>query len=105
MEEPEIPEVVLKLAEKNETFQQYITNLNSTVTWYNKIKKTSKEVEFNLIETDIAEIDKMITVGEQNLNWESEGNDYFEIFFLIECNLCLFLSFVGVYDQTSHASG
>ncbi|CAH1184540.1 unnamed protein product, partial [Phyllotreta striolata] len=73
MEEPDIPEVVLKLAERNETFQQYTTNVSSTVTWYNKIKRTSKEVEFNLIEKDLVEIDKMITVGEEQLNWESEA--------------------------------
>ncbi|XP_057668614.1 dynein beta chain, ciliary [Diorhabda carinulata] len=73
MNEPNIPEIVLKLAEKNEVFQQYITNLNSTVTWYNKIKKTAKEVEFNLIANEVADIDKMVKVGEDNLNWESES--------------------------------
>ncbi|CAG9831722.1 unnamed protein product [Diabrotica balteata] len=73
MQEPDIPEVVLKLDEKNELYQQYITNLNSTVTWYNKIKKTAKDVEFNLIANEVKDIDKMITVGEENLNWESEA--------------------------------
>uniref|UniRef100_A0A6P7G4P0 Dynein beta chain, ciliary-like n=1 Tax=Diabrotica virgifera virgifera TaxID=50390 RepID=A0A6P7G4P0_DIAVI len=76
MEEPDIPEVVLKLDEKNELYQQYITNLNSTVTWYNKIKKTAKDVEFNLIANEVKDIDKMITVGEESLNWESEGKYY-----------------------------
>lgn len=73
MNQENIPEKVLKLAERGETFQQYISNLNSTVLWYNKIKKSSKDVEFELIEDDIKEIDELITIGQKNLHWESEG--------------------------------
>ncbi|CAH1164042.1 unnamed protein product [Phaedon cochleariae] len=69
--EPNIPEIVLKLAERNDVFQKYIANLNSTVTWYNKIRRSSKHVEFNLIEKEISEIDKLIAIGGENLNWES----------------------------------
>lgn len=73
MEQDNIPEEVLKLAEKGETFQQYISNLNSTVVWYNKIKKSSKNVEFDLIEDDLNKIDEMISTGRNELNWESQG--------------------------------
>lgn len=73
MEQDNIPEEVLKLAEKGETFQQYISNLNSTVVWYNKIKKSSKDVEFDLIEDDLHKIDDMISTGHNKLNWESQG--------------------------------
>lgn len=73
MEQENIPEEVLKLAEKGETFQQYISNLNSTVVWYNKIKKSSKDVEFDLIEDDLHKIDDMISTGHNDLNWESQG--------------------------------
>lgn len=73
MNHENIPEIVLKLAERGETFQQYIANLNSTVVWYNKIKKSSKDVEFELIEDDIKEVDKMILTGQKDLHWESQG--------------------------------
>lgn len=73
MGQENIPKPVLELAEKGEIFQQYISNLNSTVNWYNKIKKYSKSVEFDLIENDIIEIDEMILKGQNDLNWESEG--------------------------------
>lgn len=81
MGQENIPELVLKLAEKSGTFQQYIANLNSTVVWYNKIKKSSKDVEFELIEDDIQQIDEMILIGQKDLHWESQG-----IFFL-ECRI------------------
>ncbi|KAG5897820.1 hypothetical protein JTB14_011820 [Gonioctena quinquepunctata] len=70
--ETNIPEIVLNLADRNEVFQQYIANLNSSVTWYNRVKKSSKDVEFDLIKNEVAEIDKMVTVGEKQLNWESQ---------------------------------
>lgn len=73
MEQENIPEIVLKLAERNEVFQQYISNLNATVTWYNKITKISKGVEFDLIEEDVREIDGMIQIGQDKLDWESQG--------------------------------
>ncbi|XP_022915026.2 dynein beta chain, ciliary isoform X1 [Onthophagus taurus] len=68
----EIPEVALKMAERNETFRKYITSLNTTIEWYNKIRRTSKEVEFQLIETELEEIDKLVQRGEKNLCWNSE---------------------------------
>lgn len=82
MGQENIPEQVLKLAEKGEIFQQYISKLNSSVNWYNKIKKYSKSVEFDLIENDISEIDKMILTGQNDLNWESQG-EYNETYFFI----------------------
>lgn len=81
MGQDNIPEEVLKLAEKGETFQQYISNLNSTVVWYNKIKKSSKDVEFDLIEDDLQQIDNMIMIGQKDLNWESPGKVIFEIIY------------------------
>lgn len=77
MGQDNIPEEVLKLAERGETFQQYISNLNSTVVWYNKIKKSSKDVEFELIEDDLHQIDNMIIIGQKDLNWESQGKTIF----------------------------
>lgn len=79
MGQDNIPEQVLKLAERAETFQQYISNLNSTVVWYNKIKKSSKDVEFDLIEDDLHQIDDMIMIGQKDLNWESQGRAIFSL--------------------------
>ncbi|VEN40996.1 unnamed protein product, partial [Callosobruchus maculatus] len=71
MGQENISEDILKLSEKDETLQKYISILTSTVTWYNTIKKSSKEVEFDLIENDILKINKMVHIGEKDLNWES----------------------------------
>lgn len=79
-----IPEDALKLAEKNETFRTYIVNLNSTITWYNKIRRTTKPVEFDLIKNEVCQIDKMVNLGQSNLNWNSEGMNFdlgFKVFY------------------------
>ncbi|EFA11309.2 dynein beta chain, ciliary [Tribolium castaneum] len=69
----DLPEIAIKLAERNDVFRKYISNLNSTIAWYNKIRRTTKDVEFNLIENEIAEIDELIIQGQNTLNWNSEG--------------------------------
>lgn len=68
-----IPEEALEMSERSDTFRQYIINLNSTIDWYNQIRRTSKDVEFHLIEHEIEEIDKLVVLGQTNLNWNSEG--------------------------------
>lgn len=73
MGQENIPETVLKLAERGDIFRQYTSNLNSSVVWYNKIKNSSKEVEFQLVEDDIEEIDKLIVIGQKELHWESQS--------------------------------
>lgn len=73
----DIPEKALKLAERNEIFRKYISNLNSTIAWYNKIRRTTKNVEFDLIKNEIGEIDGKICLGQTGLNWNSNGIIYF----------------------------
>lgn len=73
MEQTDIPDVALKLAERNEIFRRYITNLNSSIRWYNKIRRSTKDVEFDLIENEINEIDRLILRGQNNLDWNSKG--------------------------------
>lgn len=70
----EIPSVALELAKKNEIFRKYISNLNSTIAWYNKIRRTTKAVEFDLIKSEINAIDQLIYFGQNSLNWISNGN-------------------------------
>lgn len=73
MDHEGIPEVALKMSERNEVFRKYITNLNCTIEWYNKIRRSSREVEFQLIENEIEDIDKLIAQGQNLLNWNSQG--------------------------------
>lgn len=73
MDNEGIPEVALKMSERNEVFRKYITNLNCTIEWYNKIRRNSRDVEFQLIENEIEDIDKLIAQGQNLLNWNSEG--------------------------------
>ena len=44
---------------------------------YNNIRKTSRRVEFKLIELEVARVDSLISRGENELCWKSEGlSDY-----------------------------
>lgn len=74
MDHEGIPDVALKMSERNEVFRKYITNLNCTIEWYNKIRRNSRDVEFHLIENEIEDIDKLIAQGQNYLNWNSEGS-------------------------------
>lgn len=47
--------------------------LSSTVDSYNNIRKTTKRVEFDLIELEVARIDSLISRGENELCWRSDG--------------------------------
>lgn len=71
-----IPEEALKISESNEMFRRYTANLNCTIEWYNKIRRTSKDVEYRLIENEIEDIDKLVLEAQNELNWNSEGKLY-----------------------------
>lgn len=43
------------------------------MTAYNDIRRTSRQVEYNLIELEVARIDSLITRGEKELCWKSQG--------------------------------
>lgn len=47
--------------------------LSSTVDSYNNIRKTTKRVESDLIEVEVARIDSLISRGENELCWRSAG--------------------------------
>lgn len=91
----DLPEIALKLAERNDVFRKYISNLNSTIAWYNKMRRTTKDVEFNLIENEIAEIDELIIQGQNTLNWNSEGKHCF----LSKPSLVFLIRLMGVHDK------
>lgn len=65
------------MSEQNETFRKFRALLDMTVTSYNDIRRTSRQIEYNLIELEVARIDSMITRGEKELCWKSDGlSDY-----------------------------
>lgn len=76
LEQDNLPTEALKLAEKGDTFRKYISNLNSTIVWYNKIRSSTKDVEISLIEDKIVKIDSLVLKGQNTLNWNSEGTYY-----------------------------
>ncbi|XP_071813348.1 dynein beta chain, ciliary-like isoform X2 [Apostichopus japonicus] len=71
--EETIPDSASKIYEKHETLRMYNANLDLTVAWYNKIRETVLEVEFPLIEGQLADIDKQLERAENNLNWNGDG--------------------------------
>ncbi|KYN05431.1 Dynein beta chain, ciliary [Cyphomyrmex costatus] len=73
MSRSDIPQEAIKVSESAETFRKFRTMLSSTVDSYNNIRKTTKQVEFNLIELEVARIDSLISRGEDELWWRSDG--------------------------------
>ncbi|XP_077979817.1 dynein beta chain, ciliary-like [Glandiceps talaboti] len=72
-EAEDIPEKGRTLYEKHETFRQYRANLDLTVAWYNEVRETILEVEYPLIEGQVAEIDSQLEKAEKSLNWNQDG--------------------------------
>ncbi|KAL1493068.1 hypothetical protein ABEB36_011203 [Hypothenemus hampei] len=67
----EVHYLTIELSEQGETFRKYISSFNSTISWYNKIRRTAKSVEFDLIRNEITKIDKQIALGQSTLCWKS----------------------------------
>ena len=73
LEREDIPESAQKLFERNDQLTLYVNNLNLIVQWYNKVHRMALDVEKPLIKDELAEIDKVLTKAENNLNWNSPG--------------------------------
>nr|CAD7441492.1 unnamed protein product [Timema bartmani] len=71
MDKDNIPEEALKIYERSETFRKYTSNLNQTIQWYNKVRRTSKLVEFELVQEEVDEIDKHVEQAQTALDWNS----------------------------------
>jgi len=71
--EEEVPEAAKAIYERYDTLWKFTTNLDLTVSLYNKVRTTVLEVEFPLIETQIAEIDNKLQQAETSLNWNTDG--------------------------------
>lgn len=73
MEMENLPEAALKMAANNEMYRKYISSLNATIEWYNRVRKHTRDVEFQLVKDEVLEIDKLIVQGETVLTWQSEN--------------------------------
>lgn len=74
-----IPESALRMLDRDVTFRSYIANLNATINWYNRIRRTSRDVEYNLIQSELEEIDKLVQHGQNHLDWNSQGKSVFQL--------------------------
>ncbi|XP_037924668.1 dynein beta chain, ciliary isoform X3 [Hermetia illucens] len=72
MEKEGIPEVGLEFALKSETYRGYTLNLEKTIDWYNQVLGSSTAVELELIKKQVEEIDALVAIGIEELNWNSE---------------------------------
>ena len=68
-----IPDSAASIYAKNDTYRQFVANLDLTVQWYNKVRKNVLEVEYPLVEGQLQEIDVQLEQAEKQLNWNSEG--------------------------------
>lgn len=71
--EETIPESAATIYEKHETLRKYVANLDLTQAWYNKVRNTVLEVEFPLIEGQLANLDTRLKEAEGDLNWTSDS--------------------------------
>lgn len=69
----DIPADAADLFSKNEIFRRFRANLDLTVAWYNKVRKTVLEVEFPLVEKQLASIDGQLEQAEKGLNWTNDS--------------------------------
>ena len=65
----DIPESASAIYAKNDTFRQYVANLDLTVLWYNKVRENVLEVEFPLVEQQLDQIDQQLLKAEKELSW------------------------------------
>lgn len=70
-----IPDKALDFEKNSEEMRRLTEKLNLTLRWYNQIRKTTQDVEFELIATEILKIDILIDKGQKELTWNSEGYD------------------------------
>ncbi|XP_066292954.1 dynein beta chain, ciliary-like [Branchiostoma lanceolatum] len=73
LQREDIPDTAAEIYAKNETFRTYRANLDLTVAWYNKVRENVLEVEFPLIEDQLAAIDSQLSRAEVSLSWKDEG--------------------------------
>ena len=82
-EDEKIPESAAAIYQRYDTLWKFVTNLDTTVMLYNKVRTNVLEVEFPLIEGQVADIDAKLQQAETTLNWNSDGRNIQNCFFSI----------------------
>ena len=72
--EEKVPDSAAAIYTRYDTLWKFVTNLDTTVKLYNNVRTCVLEVEFPLIEGQVAEIDNKLKQAESTLNWNSDGN-------------------------------
>lgn len=73
----EIPDSASAMYSRNDTFRQYLANLDLTVHLYNKVRTTVLEVEFPLVEGQLEQIDTQLEKAEKSLDWNNDSKCLF----------------------------
>ena len=76
MNEESTPDSAAQLYERHDTLRLWVASLRQTVHWYNKIRTTVLDVEFPLIESQLADIDLKLKEAETSLNWSGDVLEY-----------------------------
>jgi len=71
--ERQFPQTAAELFEREATFRNYNNSLEQTVDNYNFLKTNTTSVEFDLIATELEELDLSLERAEHALNWNSES--------------------------------
>ncbi|XP_076647477.1 dynein axonemal heavy chain 9-like [Halictus rubicundus] len=75
MKRTDLSEEALNFYDSSEFYSKSTYDLTLITNWYNRIRSESVPVEFQLIEDEVEEIDKLINYGQENYNWKSPGTD------------------------------
>ena len=68
-----IPGSAESMYSQNEIFRKFVANLDLMVRWYNKVRQTVIQVEFPLIQGQLAELDVELRQAESTLHWKNDG--------------------------------
>jgi len=68
-----VPDGALELYERRDELRKFVINLELTVHFYNRIRRTVLEVEYPLVEDQLIDIDKKLSHAENSLTWNSPG--------------------------------
>ena len=75
-----IPKEAASMFARNEMYRKYLSNLDLTVAWYNKIRESVLDVELPLIADQLHEIDQQLEQALTSLTWASDGVwEYIEV--------------------------
>ena len=76
MESGAIPASAESIYSQNDTLRKYVANLDLTVRWYNKVRQTVLQVEYPLIEGQLADLDGQLQRAETSLHWKDDGQGF-----------------------------